>query len=76
MQKSCVVTGKKTSTGNNVSHSHVKTKRRLYVNLTKRRLVNPATGRVVAVNISARGMRTLKKWQTEGKKYDLVKMAA
>lgn len=74
MPKSCVVTGKKTITGNNVSHSNVKTKRRLHSNLTKRRLVNPATGRMVMVTISARGLRTLKKWQSEGKAYDLTKL--
>lgn len=76
MPKSCIVTGKKTITGNNVSHSNVKTKRRLHSNLTKRRLVNPATGRMVMVTISARGLRTLKKWQSEGKSYDLTKLDA
>ncbi|MBU1705145.1 50S ribosomal protein L28, partial [Patescibacteria group bacterium] len=70
MGKSCVVTGKKVIVGNNVSHSNVKTKRQLKPNLQKRKLLNPATGRKVTVWISTRGMRTLKKWDQEGKKYD------
>ncbi len=76
MAQTCIVTGKKTTTGNNVSHSNVKTKRRLYPNLSKRRILNPATGMMMLVSITARGMRTLKKWQTEGKMYDLRKLNA
>ncbi|MBU0646172.1 50S ribosomal protein L28 [Patescibacteria group bacterium] len=75
MGKSCVVTGKKVIVGNNVSHSNVKTKRQLKPNLQKRKLLNPATGRKVTVWISTRGMRTLKKWDQEGKKSDLAKMS-
>ncbi len=74
MGKSCIVTGKKTVTGNRVSHANNKTKRRLKANLQKKRLLNPATGRIVTVTISARGMRTLKKWDREGKTYDLTKL--
>ena len=74
MSKQCIVTGKKTTTGNRVSHSKVKTKRRLKANLQSKRLLNPATGRIVSVTISTRGMRTLKKWDTQGKKYDLTKL--
>lgn len=76
MTKSCIVTGKKVTTGFNVSHSKRHTKRRLFPNLQKRRLVNPATGRMVTVQITARGLRTLKKWDAEGKIYDLVAMNA
>jgi large subunit ribosomal protein L28 len=72
MGKSCIVTGKKTITGNRVSHAKNKTKRRLKANLQKKRLLNPATGRIVTVVISTRGMRTLKKWDREGKTYDLT----
>ncbi len=75
MAKPCIVTGKTRSVGNNVSHSNQKTKRVLRPNVTKRRLLNPATGKMTAVTISARGLRTLKKWQTEGKAYDLRTMA-
>ena len=76
MPNICVVTGKKTHIGSKVSHSNVKTKRRLYPNLSKRRILNPATGTMMTVSITARGMRTLKKWQSEGKMYDLTKLNA
>lgn len=42
--------------------------------MQKKRLVNPATGRIVTVNISTRGLRTLKKWDREGKAYDLAEL--
>lgn len=74
MTKSCIVTGKKLTIGNHVSHSNRKVKRVLYPNMQKRRLKNPATGRMITVNITASGLRTLKKWEREGKKYDLGKM--
>lgn len=70
----CIVTGKKPTTGMNVSHSNRHTKRWLYPSVSKRRLMNPATGRYVTVVISNRGLRTLKKWDAEGKKYDLAQM--
>ncbi len=74
MSKKCIVTGKKTTTGNNVSHSKRRTKRKIFANLLKRRLLNPATGRMVTVIISNRGFRTLKKWTREGKMYNLTKL--
>jgi len=72
MSKSCIITGKKTTVGNHVSHSKRHVKRKLFANLQKRRLMNPTTGRLVTVTITSRGLRTLKKWDREGKKYDLV----
>lgn len=74
MSKSCLITGKKTTTGMNVSHSHRRTKRKLHINLHTRRLLNPATGRMVSVTISNRGLRTLKKWDREGKPYNLAEL--
>lgn len=71
MSKSCLITGKKTSTGQLVSHSNVKVKRKLFPNLQTKRLVNPKDGKTVTVTISTRGLRTLKKWDREGKVYDL-----
>jgi len=73
--KKCIVTGKTRSVGNKVSHSNVKTKRVLRASLTKRRLLNPATGKMVAVVVSNRGLKTLKKWAAEGKHYDLRELA-
>lgn len=74
MTKQCIVTGKSRSVGYKVSHSNRHTKRVLYPSLQTRRLRNPATGRMVTVTISNRGLRTLKKWDKEGKMYDLVAM--
>jgi large subunit ribosomal protein L28 len=71
MAKHCVITKKTSAVGNNVSHSQRKTKRRLYPNLQKRRLFNPASGKSVTVVISTQGLRTLAKWDREGKTYDL-----
>ena len=71
MAKQCKVTGKKPLTGHNVSHSKVKTKRRQMPNLQKKRLLNPATGKMERILVSARGLKTLAKWRKEGKKYDL-----
>ncbi|OGL66360.1 50S ribosomal protein L28 [Candidatus Uhrbacteria bacterium RIFCSPHIGHO2_01_FULL_63_20] len=70
----CIVTGKKPVSGFNVSHSNRHTKRWVYPSVTKRRLMNPATKRMVTVWISNRGLRTLKKWQAEGRVYDLSQM--
>ncbi|HBK35004.1 50S ribosomal protein L28 [Candidatus Uhrbacteria bacterium RIFOXYA2_FULL_40_9] len=75
MPKQCLITGKKVTVGNNVSHSKRRTKRKLYANLLKRRLLNPATGRYVTVTISTSGLRTLKKWDREGKVYNLAELA-
>lgn len=72
MSKSCLVTGKKTTTGFNVSHSNVKTKRKLFPNLQNKRLKDPASGKTITVTISTRGLRTLRKWDREGKAYDLA----
>ena len=43
--------------------------------LEKRRLKNPTTGKMVRVLVSNRGLRILKKWDKEGKAYDLERMA-
>jgi large subunit ribosomal protein L28 len=71
MSRICKVTGKTPLTGNNVSHSKVKTKRRQKPNLQKKNLMNPATGKLMSILVSTRGLRTLAKWRKEGKTYDL-----
>lgn len=76
MSKSCVITGKKTTTGFNVSHSNIKTKRKLFPNLQKKRLKDPASGKTITVTISTRGLKTLRKWDREGKAYDLTALKA
>jgi len=66
-----MITGKTPLTGNNVSHSNVKSKRRQMPNLQKKTVINPATGKPVVLMVSSRGIRTLAKWVREGSKVDL-----
>jgi len=61
MSKVCQVTGRKPQAGMNVSHSHRRTKRRFLPNLFKKRVLNPETGRVERMTISAKGLKTLQK---------------
>lgn len=75
MSRICEITGKKPLTGNNVSHSKRRTKRQQRPNLHKKRLLNPATGVVETMTVSARGLKTLAKWQKEGKKFDLKNLS-
>jgi large subunit ribosomal protein L28 len=71
MSKVCDLTGKRPLVGNNVSHSNRKTKMRQMPNLQKRRLEDPATGKMVTLTLTGRAMRTLKKWMAEGKQVNL-----
>lgn len=40
-------------------------------NMQKTKLLNPATGKTETVVLSAKGIKTLKRWLAEGKKFDL-----
>jgi large subunit ribosomal protein L28 len=61
MAKVCQVTGKRPSTGNNVSHSHRKTKRRFLPNLQSKRLWVESEKRFVRLRLSAKALRTIDK---------------
>ena len=61
MSKVCEVTGKKAMTGNNVSFSINKTKRRFDVNLSKKRFYIPEEDRWVTLKVSARALKTINK---------------
>ena len=61
MSKICQVTGKGPITGNNVSHSNRKTRRRFLPNLQKKRYFIPETGEWITLKISAKAMRTINK---------------
>ncbi|MEK7132083.1 MAG: 50S ribosomal protein L28 [Patescibacteria group bacterium] len=76
MSKLCLVTGKRPNTANNVSHANNKTKRRQYPNMQKRALINPATGKPESIVVSARGLRSLKKWIKAGIKLNLQDLTA
>ncbi|MBX7082561.1 MAG: 50S ribosomal protein L28 [Nannocystaceae bacterium] len=61
MAQECIVTGKKPAPGMNVSHSHVRTKRRLLPNLHEKRYWVPSEKRWVKLRLSAAGMRIIDK---------------
>ncbi|OGF28962.1 50S ribosomal protein L28 [Candidatus Falkowbacteria bacterium RIFOXYC2_FULL_47_12] len=74
MPNKCQLTGKKMATGNSRSHSNIASKRTFKVNLQKRRLLNPATKKYLTLMLSTKAIKTLKKWDKEGKRYDLAKL--
>lgn len=61
MSKVCQLTGKRPISGNNVSHSHHKTKRRFVPNLIKKRFYIPETDEWVTLKISTSALRTINK---------------
>ncbi len=61
MSKICQLTGKRPITGNNVSHSHRKTRRRFLPNLHKKRFYIPETDQWVTMKVSANALRTINK---------------
>jgi large subunit ribosomal protein L28 len=61
MSKVCEITGKKAQTGNNVSFSINKTKRRFDVNLTKKRFYIPEEDRWITLRVSAKAIKTINK---------------
>jgi len=61
MSKVCQVTGKRPVVGNNVSHSHRKTRRRFLPNLHTHRFWVEAENRFVKLRVTAAGMRIIDK---------------
>ncbi len=61
MAKICQITGKKAMVGNNVSHSHRKTKRRFSPNLFTKKFYLTEEDRWVTLTVSAHGLRTINK---------------
>jgi large subunit ribosomal protein L28 len=61
MSQVCMVTGKRPIAGMNVSHSHVRTKRRLIPNLRSKRYWVPNENRFVHLRLSTQGMRIIDK---------------
>lgn len=61
MANVCELTGKRPVTGNNVSHSNKKTKRRFMPNLQKKRIYIPEEDRYVTMKVSTRALKTLDK---------------
>jgi large subunit ribosomal protein L28 len=61
MAKVCQVTGKRPTTGNNVSHAHNKTRRRFLPNLRYHRFWVESENRWVRLRVSSKGMRIIDK---------------
>lgn len=57
MARECEMCGKKAQTGNRVSHSNIKTRRRFQPNLQKVRHQLPS-GQVVSINVCTRCLRS------------------
>ena len=61
MARVCQVTGKKPITGNKVSHSNIKTKRRFLPNLQTKRFFFAEEDRWVTIKLSTEALRTINK---------------
>lgn len=61
MSQVCMVTGKGPHVGMNVSHSHIRTKKRSLPNLHNRRYWVPSENRWVRLKVSSAGMRIIDK---------------
>jgi len=65
MARICALTGKRTKSGNNKPFSLKRTKRTFRPNLFKVRITDPVTGQTRRVKLSAKAIKTLKKWENE-----------
>ena len=61
MTRICQVSGKKTRSGNNVSHANNKTRRKFIPNLHKHRIWVESQNRYVKLRLSKKGLRTIDK---------------
>lgn len=61
MARVCQITGKRPTSGNNVSHANNKTKRRFLPNLHTHRFWVESENRWVSLRVSSHGMRIIDK---------------
>ena len=61
MSRVCQVTGKKVVSGNNVSHSNKKTKRKFYPNLQTKKFYIPEEDKWVTLKVSTSALRNINK---------------
>ena len=61
MTRVCQVTGKRPISGNNVSHSNVKTRRRFLPNIHRHRFWVESENRWVRLRVSTKGIRMIDK---------------
>ncbi|NOY36721.1 MAG: 50S ribosomal protein L28 [Chlorobi bacterium] len=61
MSRVCQITGKKVISGNNVSHSKRRTRRKFYPNLFVKKFYLPEEDRWITLKVSAAGIRLINK---------------
>ncbi len=61
MSRICQLTGKRPITGNNVSHSNRRTKRRFLPNLQKKKFYIPEVDKWVELKVSSKALRNINK---------------
>ncbi len=61
MARRCMISGKSPLTGNNVSHSHNKSKRRQYPNLQNKKIYIPELKKSVRLRVSTSTLRSIDK---------------
>jgi large subunit ribosomal protein L28 len=61
MSRICEITGKRVMTGNNVSHSNIKTKRKFYPNLQTKKFYVPEEDAWITLKVTAAGIRNINK---------------
>lgn len=61
MSKVCILTGKRVRSGNSVSHSNQKTKRKFYPNLQVKKFFIPETGEWISLKLSTSAIKTINK---------------
>jgi large subunit ribosomal protein L28 len=61
MSQICQITGKKMMVGNNVSHSHAKTKRKFYANIITKKFYIPEEDSYITLKVSTAALRTINK---------------
>lgn len=77
MSRQCQFTGKKTTSGQNRPFSLKATKRTFRPNLFTKKMYNPETGKVEKMKLSAKAIKTLKKWaKAKGFETEAEKVAA
>ena len=76
MSRVCVVTGKRPKSGNKVSHSNIKTKRRTLPNIQSQRFWVPSQNRFVRLKVSARGIKIINKIGIERALKDIAALEA
>lgn len=61
MARVCQLTGKRTRTGNNVSHANNRTKRKFFPNLQTKRFFMESTGEWITLKVATSAIKTINK---------------